>query len=164
MSIFSDIALLVKDHTTYDVGLMQARGYRTLKHMTALALKPEKLTTAEWAMLGVLLHYPKGLSSSGVAAELGVRQPQVSRLITRAEEGGWINVIQGGDKRERMLVLSTKGKKNIGRIEKNIQKNLIPLLKGVGPRDLAGYLRTLSLITANGSDLPPADFEEYLPE
>lgn len=115
-------------------------------------------------MIGVLSKHPTGVTSSEVAAELGVRQPQVSRLITKAETGGWITVEQGEDKRERLLMLTKKSKKNIDRIEKNVRKNLIPLLKGVSARDLAGYLRTLSLIATYGSDLPPADFEDYFPE
>ena len=164
MSIFSDIALIAKNRTTYDIGLIQARGYRTLKQMTAAVLKPEGLTTAEWAIIGIISHHEKGVRSTEVAETLGVQPPLVSRLIVKAESGGWIIVEQGEDKRERVLRLSKKGKDNIKRIENEVRKNLTPLLKGVGPRDLAGYLKTLALLSENSKDLPLGSLEDYIPE
>ncbi len=164
MSILRDIALIAKNRTTYDIGLIQARGYRTLKQLTAAVLKPEGLTTVEWAIIGIISHHEKGVRSTEVAHALGVQAPLVSRLIAKAEMGGWIIVEQGEDRRERVLSLSKKGRANISRIEKEIMKNLTPLLKGVGPRDLAGYLKTLSLLSENSKDLPPGSLEDYIPE
>lgn len=165
MGLFSDIALVAKSHTTYDVGLMQARGYRTLKQMTALVLKPEGLTTVEWAILGILSHHAKGLRASEIADALGVQPPLVSRLLVRAESDHWITIEQGEeDKRERVIRLSEKGKKGVFRIEKNVRKGLLPLLKGVGAKDLAGYLRTLATIAENGKDLPAGSLDDYIPE
>ncbi len=164
MGFFQDIALVVKNRTTYDVGLMQAKGYRTLKHLTASVLKPEGLTTVEWAMLGILSHHSKGLRSSEVASALGVQPPLVSRLITRAESGGWIIVDQGEDKRERMVRLTPKGRAGVSRIEKKVRNALLPLLKGVNTADLAGYLRTLSIIVENGKDIPAGSLDDYIPE
>lgn len=164
MNILSDIARITENRTTYDIGLIQARGYRTLKQLTASVLKSEELTTIEWATIGLLSHYKDGLRSTEVAEALGVQPPLVSRLMIKAEAGGWIVIEQGADKRERVLKLSKKAKANIDRIEKEIRKNLRPILKGIGPRDLAGYLKTLSLISENGKGLPQGSPEDYLPE
>ena len=143
MGFFSDITHIAKNRTTYDVGLLQARGYRTLKQLTAQVLQSDGLTTIEWAMLGVLSHHPKGIRSSEVADTLGVQPPLVSRLIAKLEANNWILVAQGEDKREKVLRLSEKGKEGVARIEKGLRKSVAPLLKGVGARDLLGYLRVL---------------------
>ena len=164
MSIFSDISLVAKNHTTYDVGLLQARGYRTLKHMTAHVLRPEGLTTTEWAIIGIISHHPKGVRTTKISEALSVQAPLVSRLLIKTEASGWITIEPGEDKRERVVSLSKKGLKNISRIEKNVREGLAPLLKGVSAKDLAGYLRTLDTISKNGKGLPPAVFEDYLPD
>ncbi len=164
MSLLRDILLIAKNRTTYDIGLIQARGYRTLKQMTAAVLKPEGLTTAEWAIIGIISHHKNGVRSTEVAETLGVQPPLVSRLIVKAESSGWIIVEQGEDKREKILSLSKKGKANITRIEDEVRRNLTPLLKGVSPRDLAGYLKTLALLSENSKDLPPGSLEDYIPE
>ena len=164
MGLFSDITQLAKSRTTYDVGLLQARGYRTLKQLTAQVLQSDGLTTIEWAMLGVLSHHPKGIRSSEVADTLGVQPPLVSRLIAKSEASNWILVAQGEDKREKVLRLSEKGKEGVVRIEKGLRKSVAPLLKGVGARDLLGYLRVLHTISENGKNLPHVSFEEYLPD
>lgn len=165
MSLFSDINFIAKNRTTYDIGLIQARGYRALKQMTALVLKPEGLTTIEWAMLGIISHHDKGARSTEVAELLGVQQPLVSRLIVKAEASGWITVTKGTtDKRERILQLSTYGKTHMTRIENHVRTQLRPLLVGVAPRDLIGYLRTLSRLAENGRNIPAGSLEDYIPE
>ena len=164
MGLLKDISFIAKNRTTYDIGLVQARGYRALKQMTATVLKPEGLTTIEWAMLGIISHHPHGVRTTEVAELLGVQPPLVSRLITKAEAGNWITVTKGADKRERILQLSQHGTSHITRIENLVRAQLKPLLAGVAPRDLVGYLRTLSRIAENGSDFPLGSFEDYIPE
>lgn len=163
MGLFSDISLVAKNHTTYDVGLLQARGYRILKHMTAQVLRPEGLTTTEWAMIGIISHYPQGVLAQKIAETLSVHPPLVSRLLIKTEASGWITIEQGEDKRQKVVHLSKKSLKNISRIEKNVRESLIPLLKGVEPKDLAGYLRTLDRISKNGKDFPSASLKDYIP-
>ncbi len=164
MSLFKDINFIAKNRTTYDIGLVQARGYRALKQMTAAVLKPEGLTTIEWAMLGIISHHSDGIRSTEVAELLGVQPPLVSRLITKAESGNWITVTKGADKRERILSLSKHGAGQISRIENLVRTQLKPMLAGVAPRDLIGYLRTLSRIAENGKDFPAGSFEDYIPD
>ena len=164
MGILKDITFLAKNRTTYDIGLVQARGYRALKQTTALALKPEGLTTIEWAMLGIISHHETGIRTSEVAEILGVQPPLVSRLISKAETGGWITIATGTDKRERILILSKQGRSQIERIERQVRTTLKPLLAGVAPRDLIGYLRTLSRISENSSDLPSGTAADYIPD
>ena len=164
MSFLKDISFIAHNRTTYDIGLVQARGYRALKQMTAAVLKPEGLTTIEWAMLGIISHHEEGIRSTEVSELLGVQPPLVSRLITKAESGNWISVTKGEDKRERILQLSKHGKGQLGRIEKLVRAQLKPILAGVAPRDLVGYLRTLSRIAENGRNFPSSSFEDYIPE
>lgn len=164
MGFLKDISFITKNRTTYNIGLVQARGYRALKQMTAAVLKPEGLTTIEWAMLGIISHHPNGIRSTELAESLGVQPPLVSRLMIKAEASGWINIVKGTDKRERIIHLSTYGTNHITRIEKLVRAQLKPLLDGVAPRDLIGYLRTLSRIAENGKDFPAGSFEDYIPE
>ncbi len=164
MGFFSDIALVVKNHTTYEIGLIQARGYRTLKHLSAAALRDEGITTIEWAILGILSHHKKGLRASELAKELGVQPPLVSRLLIKAEKNKWISVTEGEDRRERVVKLTEKGEDGVVRIEKIMRVATRPLLKGVRPRDLLGYLRTLSIISENGRDIPQGNLEDYIPD
>lgn len=164
MSFLKGLKLITQNRTTYDIGLIQARAYRVLKQTTAHALKSESLSTIEWAMLGVISHHVNGVRTTTIADELRVKPPLVSRLIAKAEAGGWIVITQGVDKRERLVCLSEKAKRKIPIIEARIRKNLRPLLLGVSPRDLIGYLKTVASISENGSKLPFGSSDDYIPE
>lgn len=164
MKLFSDIKRIAENRTTYDIGLIQARGYRMLKQLTATVVNKEGLSTSEWAMLGIISHHPSGVRSTEVAELLGVRPPLVSRLITRLESGEWITVLQGSDKRERILSLTKHAKVRVPKIETLVRKELTPLLKGVSTSDLAGYLKTLSLIAENSKDIPQGSLRDYIPQ
>ncbi|MDB5188213.1 MAG: hypothetical protein JWO50_733 [Candidatus Kaiserbacteria bacterium] len=153
MGIFSDIALLFKDHTTYDIGLIQAKGYRVFKQVSAEVLKPQGLTNLEWAILGILSHSHTSMRASEVAAALGVQPSLVSRAIISMEKNKWIKVSQGEDRRERVLALTEKGEDGIFRIEKLMKLAMKPLIANVATRDLIGYLRTSAQISENSKDL-----------
>ena len=165
MSLFSDLLILAKQgYTTYDLGLIQARGYRALKQLTAQVVKEENITTMEWAILGILTHYPKGLLASEVAEQLAVKPPLVSRLIVRIDEKGWITIEKGDDKREKIISLTPQGKKGVVQLEKKMRIAVRPLIEGVKMSDLTGYLRTLAALAENSKHLPQGSAEDYIPD
>lgn len=164
MNLFSNIRRIAQNRTTYDIGLIQARGYRMLKHLTATVVNKEGLSTSEWAMVGIISHHPGGVRSTEIAELLGVKPPLVSRLITRLEKEGWVTVIQGADKRERILSLTKQATIRLPKIEAQVRKELAQLLKGVSTSDLVGYLKTLSLIAENSKDIPQGSLRDYLPQ
>ena len=165
MSLFSGLLTLAKQgYTTYDLGLIQARGYRALKQITAEVVSEENITTMEWAILGILTHHPTGLLASQVAEQLAVKPPMVSRLIVRIEEKDWITVEKGIDRREKIISLTPSGKVGVAQLEKKMRIALRPLMEGVKISDLMGYLRTLAVIAKNTKHLSPGSVGDYIPD
>lgn len=158
------MALLAKNHTTYDIGLIQAKGYRVLKQLSASVLKPEGLTTLERAIMGILRRAKTGVRASEIAKELGVQPPLVSRIIVRMEKNKWIHVSLGEDRRERVITLTEKSKRDMVRIEKLVRAAMRPMLVGIATRDLVGYLRTLASLSENCKNAPTGSLTDYIPD
>ena len=163
MELFDQIRTIARNRKTYAVGLLQSRAYRALKQETARLLKKDKLTPIEWSMIGIIADQTQPILASEIAFILGVKAPLVSRMIKRLQAADWISIAPSKDKRQRALLLTTQGKKRVATIEQHLREGIRPLLHGVKPKDLVGYLNTLEVIAENTRNLPPSSMKDYLP-
>lgn len=137
--------------TTYGVGLLQAKVYRILKSFTAKVLKKYRISTIEWAMLGLLYENSAGMRYVAIAKEIGVEAPFVSHLVDTLTKKDLIEIQADElDKRAKKVLLNAKGNELVGEVEKVLRQEIKKLLKGASPQGVIGYLKTMEKIVQNG--------------
>lgn len=137
---------------TYRAGLLQAKVYRILKDETAKILKPAKISTLEWALLGALSDYRQGLQLKVLADKLGVEPAFVTVMVQALKKRGLVTRISHEhDKRSKVASLTEAGVVFIQRTEKMLRGDIRPLFTGINARDLLAYLRVLSAIEKNAA-------------
>lgn len=148
MSIFKQIKHAQKNRTTYRVGLLQAKAYRTLKHATGEVLDEHGISTVEWAFLGLL--YEQSMSPSSAARELGVEAPFITEMVGKLKKKAYVlEERDEKDSRRKTLRLSDEGRAFVTRMESVLRMRMRPLVSGASTRDLLGYLAVLEAIIAN---------------
>lgn len=139
-----------KGLTTSHIGVLQAHAYRVLKTHTNAHLAPYDLKSMEWAILGMLFAQSEGLRHAEIAEALGVKKPFVTRMIAQLSTKCLVTTsVDKNDKRARVVLLTTEGKKIVPTIEGKIRRQMRGLVEGVSARDLIGYMRVLEAITRN---------------
>jgi len=150
MGIIRKIADASHQNTTYRVGLLQSRAYRALKNFTDDALKPYGISSVEWAFLGALLDAESGLRTGEAADILGVEAPFVTVIVAEFSEKGLIeHASDPKDGRAKIIRLAPKGRALVPEIEKSLRGKMRPLIAGVSPGELLGYLTALQKISDN---------------
>lgn len=138
--------------TTYKTGLMQAKAYRSLKQVTSKALEPYKLSSLDWALLGLLFDSPEGFKLVEIAELLGVESPFVTVLIDGLEEKGLVTrTVKAEDKRAKIITLTDKSREMIPVIEKDLLSYTKVLLKGASVSEVIAYIKVLSKIVENSN-------------
>lgn len=134
------------------MGLIQAHAYRILKKNTTKALAQFKVSTVDWAMLGVLSEHPNGMRVSDIAKTLGVSVPFATTLVVVLEKKELVSSAVGAsDNRVKIVSLTKKGFGFVEKVEQILRREMRPLVEGVSPRDLLGYLIVLEKIIENSS-------------
>jgi DNA-binding MarR family transcriptional regulator len=147
MSIIERIFSYKKKFTTYSIGLLQAKSYRVLKNKTSYFLLPYKLSTVDWALLGILYECSEDMYLSEIADVLGVKAPFVTRLITQLEKRKLIIVERSVvDTRAKHMYLTPAGTQLVKTVESKLRVVSRSWITGVSPRDLIGYVRVLEAI------------------
>ena len=147
MSIITRLISYKKKFTTYSIGLLQAKSYRVLKHKTTHFLLPYKLSTIDWALLGILYETTEDMYLSEIADVLGVKAPFVTRLIKVLEKRGLIIIERSAlDTRAKHMYLTSSGKQLVKTIESKLRVVSKSWLTDASPRDLIGYVRVLEAI------------------
>jgi DNA-binding MarR family transcriptional regulator len=148
--LFKKISALGHNHTTYGVGLLQTKAYRTLKLHTDAALAPLGITSVHWACLGLLYEHSEGLRIGAVALELGVEVPFVTVLSTELITKGFVVVHKDAtDSRVKILALTKKGTDFVASTEALLRKDMKELLHGASVNDILSYLVVLETIIKN---------------
>ena len=151
INILHKLSIAAHNRTTYRVGLLQAKAYRLLKQRTALILKKSKLSTIEWAFLGLIAD-KKSLRAREAALELGVKPPFITEITTTLIKRGLITVTQDADDgRVRPISLTPSGAAFVEKTEAHVRSEIRPLLSGIALKDLLGYLTVLEKLIDNGS-------------
>jgi DNA-binding MarR family transcriptional regulator len=148
-SIFSTLSK-VTGLSTYKIGLLQTKAYRTLNQETAKILKPHGITPVDWALLGLVYESPDGMRLSHLAQELGVEAPFITEQSESLIKQNLIQINPTKeDKRVKLMTLTDQARKMIPKIEKELVANMLPLLKGSTMADLRGYRHVLNNIVNN---------------
>lgn len=148
MSIFKEIISAGK-LTTYEIGLLQTKAFRTLKERTDGVLLPFEITSTEWAFLGMLHEYKDGIRSSDIADCLGVEAPFVTVLVANFMKRKWVT--QSKDKtdmRAKLIFLTSEGHKKVIDIEAIVRKVSKTWLKDVSIKDVLAYIRVLKKLSS----------------
>jgi len=148
--------LLIKNNklNSYNVGLIQAKAYRALKHTTQEALKAYHISSLEWAALGLLFDETQGLRALDLAQTLGVEAPFISVMIKKLEDQKWlVTKSNPTDKRAKIIRLTAKGRKNLPVIEAELRDTTRHLLDGLNPLELMTYVKVLNTIVKNNKSL-----------
>lgn len=135
--------------TTYSLGMLQSSAYRILIRETNLALKPFRITATEWAVLGLIYEHKEMLPGI-IAKQLGVEASFVTHMTRRLKERLFISEKRNTeDNRKRCIVLTATGSAFVVKVEETLRVSLAPLVHGVAPQDLAGYIAILQAIQKN---------------
>ena len=137
------------DMKTYNVGLLQAQVYRTLKKQTNEILKDYTLTTFDWAVLGILYESKDGENAINLAQEIDVSQAFISKVLKKLEVAKYIEIKIEEDARYKKIFLTNIGRRNLEKIEPILKQKMKVLLKDIALTDLYGYINTLKKIVAN---------------
>ena len=148
--LFNKARTLLRNRTTYQVGLLQARVYRVLKQKTNGILAPFGISSLHFAMLGLLKEKKEGLMLQDIAQALGVEPPFVSELLRTLTKCGWVvTVANPKDKRAKVAELTPDGLAFLVSTERHTREHIRPLLTGISSGDIATYLSVLEKISKN---------------
>lgn len=82
-------------------------------------LKQHGLFSSQWTVL-FLLHQNGKMTLTEIWKYLDVEAPTVTRTVTRLETLGWVERVQGADKREKMIDLTAKALELFPKIEESV--------------------------------------------
>ena len=150
--LINKIKGLVKNRTTYRVGLLQAKAYRLLKVRTGEVLSKYNITTIDWALLGLLNDNKDGIKSSSLAQELGVEAPFITALFAKLNK---LDLVQSNplpnDNRVKIITLTDKGFAFVESTESIVRNHMRPLLSGVPMKDVLAYVSVLEKMIENSN-------------
>ncbi|MEO5646675.1 MAG: MarR family winged helix-turn-helix transcriptional regulator [Candidatus Paceibacterota bacterium] len=146
MSIFSEI-IDAKNLKTYSVGLLQTKVYRALKSNTEVLLKPYKISSIEWAYLGMVSESKDGIRSGELAELLGVEAPFVTSLSAKFLKRKLIEYKKDPmDNRVRSIVITADGLALIKEVEPMLRNESKKWLKDLSIREVLMYIKVLKKI------------------
>lgn len=138
---------------TYQLGLLQAKAYRTLNKHNGKVLKKYKLNTIEWTLLGSLMEWQEGLKPKDMAILLGVEPSFVSAMVRKLKDKKLVNEsFSTRDKRAKYIKLENAGKRLINKIEADLSKKNDLLHHGLSLSDIFTYLKVLKIFVRNSSE------------
>lgn len=142
---------LLRNRTTYGVGLLQARAYRVLKERTDQVLAPYGITSVHWAFLGLLHEHRKGMRLNEAARELAVEAPFVTTLANHLSKKGWLETNPDPrDSRAKCAVLTKEGHAFVKTTEALVRSQMRSALGSTSMSDLLSYLLVLEeIVNAN---------------
>ncbi len=152
--IIKKIQNVIRNRTTYRVGLLQAKAYRLLKVYTQEGLSNKGISTIDWAFLGLLRDSLEGMKSNEIALELGVEPPFVTVLFQKMKKHEFVDSKKDiKDSRSKIISLSEKGKKFVSETESELRSHMKILLKDISKSDIISYVHVLEKITKNFTQL-----------
>lgn len=145
----------IHNRKTYRAGLLQAKVYRILKgYSQDRLISRYLLSTADWALLGLLYDNTYGMRPSMIAEELGVEPSFVTVLVSRLIKMRLIEMKnEKGDSRVKIFFLNQKGQELVLEVEKYLRVEMGVLIKGISHIDLMTYLSVLEQIVENSKGL-----------
>lgn len=137
--------------TTYRVGLLQARAYRSIKNFLTRRLNAHNLTVPEWSLLGFLHERDEGIRLSDISATLAVEASFSTQLVNAlAAKNLLVRRADQADNRAKRVSLTAEGKSLVPQLEAKLREDLDQFMKGLPAEELAIYNRVLELIALKG--------------
>ncbi|MDO8566072.1 MAG: MarR family transcriptional regulator [Candidatus Moranbacteria bacterium] len=134
-------------------GLLQWKAYRTLEAFHNPILAKYRTTHTEWKLLE-LVHDEGELRVTEIAGKLAVRTPLITRTLkTLLYKKNIVIGKHSRDRRVKCVDITVKGKKRLAQIEKDIQKILGRILRGIPSKKIEVYKEVLTGIVRNGKSL-----------
>ena len=135
------------------------KNYRTLFHELILTYRPfetqlnEQLSKhglhrTQWSVLYYLV-MTEFATSVEIARIMGVEKPNIARTMKSLIEMGYVDTIQGQDKREKRLVVTDKGMEIFNEIRTTVDAFEQQLLLDVGEEEQLAFIHTLQKIKRN---------------
>jgi DNA-binding MarR family transcriptional regulator len=150
VKFFQKIKTVLKNRTTYSVGLLQTKAYRILKQATTVSLKEFDISALEWALLGLLYITPMGMLQNEIAEELGVETSFITVLSKPMIKKGLIEKKNSRlDNRAKITCITSAGQNFVIKIEKYLLSETKYLIQDASTSDIAGYLTVLETIIKN---------------
>ncbi|MEK4385530.1 MarR family transcriptional regulator [Solibacillus sp. FSL W7-1464] len=105
-------------------------------------LKQHGLFSSQWTVL-FLLHQNGPMTLTAIWKYLDVEAPTVTRTVTRLETLGWVERVQGADKREKMIDLTSKAMEHFPQIEASVVSFEEKMTKNLSEEDQALLIHLL---------------------
>lgn len=90
-----------------------------------------------------LLHQNGPMTLTAIWKYLDVEAPTVTRTVTRLETLGWVERVQGADKREKMIDLTSKAMEHFPQIEASVVSFEEKMTKNLSEEDQALLIHLL---------------------
>jgi len=118
---------------SYTFGLLQTNAFKGLKGFTATLLKPEGISTYQWALIGILYEEKGGLGTTQLARELSASKPFITKAIKTLIETGWVEKSSRveTDMRQSRFVLTATARKKVPAIEAHLKSEMKKVLSGI---------------------------------
>ncbi len=159
---FKKIQDTIKNRKTYRAGILQAKAYRIFKGYTQQKLNAYKLSTIDWALLGLLCDSEDGVRPSVLAEELGVEPPFVTVVVGKLTKMNLVSVKNlEGDNRVKIFFLTEKGKKMVNEIEIYLRNEMKVLIKAIPYEDLLSYMSVLEQVAENAKGIKIKKFPGF---
>ncbi len=154
MGMLKKIRMAARNRTTYRVGLLQSKAYRSLQQHTAGKLAPSGISPSDWAFLGLLYDNAENpIRPREIADELGVEAPFVTRLFEQLRKKGLVQKKPDPrDRRATLLFLTAQGREFVQRTEALLREETKGLLKDIPRGDILSYIAVLEKIIENSNE------------
>lgn len=128
--------------STYQIGLLQTRAFKTIMGMTSNFLGEISISNSDWVALGLLKDSPSGLRSRTLAEMMGVEQPFITVTANRLVKRGYMVIAPDtSDSRAKIISLTKKGKEFVAQTEKKLSKAMEQAVADISYDEAEIYLK-----------------------
>ena len=137
---------------TYYSGLLFTQAHKLVRGRIYAILETYDLNPSYWSILSVVTAAPEGVRPANVAKAMDVKAPLVTMLSNDLIEKGLINrVPHHTDKRAKLLVVTSKGRKLSNEIELKLNDEIAQLMQGLKSSEIQAFQKTLETIIRNAA-------------
>lgn len=118
-------------------------------------LKEYGLYNAQWSVLFCLKQFGP-MTQTEIWQYLNVEAPTVTRTLSKLEESGWAERVEGTDKRQRIVCLTPKAEAKVAEIEDRVTRLETDMLSDLSPahqKQLQDLLKKIKAGTRTEKDV-----------
>ncbi|WP_318505029.1 MarR family transcriptional regulator [Bacillus sp. T3] len=122
--------------------------YRPLINELNVHLAKYNLFSSQWGIIRILKH-EEPLSFQAIAKATNIEKPSASSLIHKLISLGYVDIIEGSDKRTKLVRLSTAGELVYEEVESMIDEWVASLFDGISEENQITITQALDIIKRN---------------